>query len=154
MVIEWPNHSEFLKGMTFLTPWLLTHWQYDSLTLNTLIFDTLTKYTYDFWAHWQKRLMTYYRVAPNIFGMIYSSNTHHKALEKKTLFGILLPKLFWPTVRENCSSDREKLEIRGWRPRICKTFEITRTIYSNSERSEQLLVTECFFNLFLEASHI
>ena len=26
-------------------------------------------------------------------------------------------------------------------------FEITRTIYSNSERSEQFLVTECFFNL-------
>ena len=29
-----------------------------------------------------------------------------------TLFhsnGILLPKLFWPTVRKNCSSDREKL---------------------------------------------
>jgi hypothetical protein len=23
--------------------------------------------------------------------------------------GILLPKLFWPTVRKNCSSDREKL---------------------------------------------
>ena len=31
-----------------------------------------------------------------------------------------------------------------WRPRICKIFEITRTIYSNSERSEQFLVTECF----------
>ena len=27
--------------------------------------------------------------------------------EKKN--GILLPKLFWPTVRENCSSDWEKL---------------------------------------------
>ena len=51
--------------------------------------------------------------------------------------GILLPKLFWPTVRKNCSSDWENL------------FEITRTIYSNSERSEQFLVTECFFNLFL-----
>ena len=25
--------------------------------------------------------------------------------------------------------------------------------YSNSERSEQFLVTECFLNLFLEASH-
>ena len=25
--------------------------------------------------------------------------------------GILLPKLFWPTVRKNCSSDREKLLI-------------------------------------------
>ena len=24
-------------------------------------------------------------------------------------FVILLPKLFWPTVRKNCSSDREKL---------------------------------------------
>ena len=28
-------------------------------------------------------------------------------------------------------------------------FEISRTIYSNSERTEQLLVTEYFFNLFL-----
>ena len=27
-------------------------------------------------------------------------------------------------------------------------------IYSNSERSEQFLVTECFFNLFLEVSQI
>ena len=26
--------------------------------------------------------------------------------------------------------------------------------YSNSEGSEQVLVTECFFNLFLEISHI
>ena len=57
--------------------------------------------------------------------------------------GILLPKLFWPTVRKNC-------EIQGWRPRICRIFEITWTIYSNSERSEQFLVTECFFNLFPE----
>ena len=24
-------------------------------------------------------------------------------------YGILLPKLFWPTVRKNCSGDREKL---------------------------------------------
>ena len=60
--------------------------------------------------------------------------------------GILLLKLFWPTVRRNCSSDREKL--------FWKLFEITRTIYSNSERSEQFLVTECFFNLVLEVSQI
>ena len=65
----------------------------------------------------------------------------------RSLFGngILLPKLFWPTVRKNCSSAREK---------ICKIFEITRTIYSNSGRSEQFLVTECFFNLLLEVSQI
>ena len=31
-----------------------------------------------------------------------------------------------------------------------KMFEITRTIYSKSERSEKFLVTECFLNLFLE----
>ena len=29
-----------------------------------------------------------------------------------------------------------------------------RTIHSNSERSEQFLVTECFFNLFLTVPHI
>ena len=45
-------------------------------------------------------------------------------------------------------------EIQDWRPRVCKIFEINRTIYSNSERSEQFLVTECFFNLFLEVSQI
>ena len=31
--------------------------------------------------------------------------------------GILLPKLFWPTVRKKCSSDREKIlkfETEGW----------------------------------------
>ena len=31
-----------------------------------------------------------------------------RSLEKR-LIGILLPKLFWPNVRKNCSSDREKL---------------------------------------------
>ena len=35
-----------------------------------------------------------------------------------------------------------------------QNFEITRIIYSNSERSGQFLVTGCFFNLFLKVSHI
>ena len=30
-------------------------------------------------------------------------------LKEKVNNGILLPKLFWPIVRKNCSSDREKL---------------------------------------------
>ena len=38
----------------------------------------------------------------------------------------------------------KKFEIQGWTSRICKFFEITRSICSSSERSEQLLVTECF----------
>ena len=52
----------------------------------------------------------------------------------------------------NCSCDREfflKFEAEGR-----ELFEITRTIYSNSERLEQSLVTECFFNLFLQVSQI
>ena len=47
-----------------------------------------------------------------------------------------------------------KKNLWNSRPRIFRIFEITRTIYSNSERSEQFLVTECFFNLFLEVSQI
>ena len=35
-----------------------------------------------------------------------------------------------------------------------KFFWITRRIYSNSEKSEKCLVTECLFNLFLEVSQI
>ena len=68
--------------------------------------------------------------------------------------GIVLQKLFWPTVRKNCSSDQDfflKFQAEGL---TCKFFEITRTIYSNSERSEQFLVTECFFTFFLEVSYI
>ena len=38
--------------------------------------------------------------------------------------------------------------------RLALAILCTRTIYSNSERSEQFLVTKCFFNLFLEVSHI
>ena len=36
---------------------------------------------------------------------------HLKFFEKQNIDenGILLPKLFWPIVRKNCSSDREKL---------------------------------------------
>ena len=68
--------------------------------------------------------------------------------------GTLLPKLFLPTVRKNCSSDREnflKFETEG---RKFAKITRSRTICSNSERSEQFLVTECFFNLILKVSQI
>jgi hypothetical protein len=64
---------------------------------------------------------------------------------------ILLPKLFLPTVRKKCSSDQEKLlkfEAEGR-----EFVKILRSLEKFvSERSEQFLVTECFFNLFLEVS--
>ena len=45
----------------------------------------------------------------------------------------------------NCSDLLWEKNVLG----IEKNFEITRTIYSNSERSEPFLVTEFFFNWFL-----
>ena len=46
---------------------------------------------------------------------------------------------------KNCSNDQEKtFEIRGRSPRICKTFEVTTTIYSNSEMSVHFLKQNAF----------
>ena len=67
---------------------------------------------------------------------------------KSLINGILLPKLIRPTVRKKCSSSNREKKAEG------REFEITITIFSNSERSETFLVTESFFNLFLEAAHI
>ena len=39
---------------------------------------------------------------------------------------------------------RKIFEIRDWRLRICKKIEITWTIYSNNERSEQFLKKEVY----------
>ena len=91
--------------------------------------------------------------------MIYH---HHCRLTKELLYnffhtignGILLPKLFWPTVRKKIVLVIEK---NFWNSRLKpenlqKFWDYSRTICSNSERSEQFLVTECCFNLFLEVS--
>ena len=59
--------------------------------------------------------------------------------------GILLPKLFWPTVRKNCSSDRENIlqfDVEG--REFAKKFEITKIIYSRSEQSEQFWKQNAF----------
>ena len=58
-----------------------------------------------------------------VYSLILLPNNYHTQREICTMYdfcqpyswksniyiGILLPKLFWPTVRKNCSSDREKL---------------------------------------------
>ena len=87
---------------------------------------------------------------------IYQSKTFYVSFKTAWLFcrdlwnlknGILIPKLLWPTVRKNWSGDLEtllKFEAEG--REFAKKIEITRTIYSNRERSEHFLVTECFFN--------
>ena len=52
-------------------------------------------------------------------------------------------------MRKYCVSDPEKLWNSRLKAENLKIFEITRTIYQNSERSEHFLVSECFFNMFL-----
>ena len=42
----------------------------------------------------------------------------------------------------------KKIEIQGWKIRICKNFEITRTIHSNIERTEQSLTQNGFRTYF------
>ena len=54
--------------------------------------------------------------------------------EKMNGNGILVPKLFWPTVRKICSNDREKRLKFEAESRDFTKFEITRTIYPNTEK--------------------
>ena len=78
--------------------------------------------------------------------MPFNTWKHTETNKRRDRNGILLPKLFWPTVRKNYSSDRKtllKFEAEG--QEFATNFEITGTIYSNSERSEQFLVTKCLF---------
>ena len=61
-------------------------------------------------------------------------------------------------MRKNCSSDQEKLlkfeaEDREFEKLLRSLEQFIQTVHC-SERSEQFLVTECFFNFFLEVSHI
>ena len=52
--------------------------------------------------------------------------------------GILFLKLFWPFMRKYCSGDE------GWKPRICKKIELTRTIHSNRNMSVHFLEQKAF----------
>ena len=60
----------------------------------------------------------------------------------------MLPKLSLPTVRKNCSSDREKLSkflaFSLEFPKFLRSLEQ----FSSDERLEEFLVAECFFYFF------
>ena len=86
---------------------------------------------------------------PVLMAMVFAAYVSHRFIVCCLYYyffqiynGILLPKLFWPTVRKNCSSDWEKklkLEAEGWE--FAKFLRsLPRTIYSNSDRSAQFLI--------------
>ena len=63
--------------------------------------------------------------------------------------GILLPKLFWPTVRKNCSSDREKLlkfetEGREFAKLLRSLAQFIQTVQWKQVRT--IFEAKCFFN--------
>ena len=68
--------------------------------------------------------------------------------------GILLPKLFWPTVRKNCSSNREKLlkfEAEG--REFVKFWDHLNNLFKQG-KVRTIFGNRMLFNLFLEVSHI
>ena len=72
-------------------------------------------------------------------------------IRKSSDNGILLPKLFWPTVRKKMLLWLKKtFEIRGWGPRICNFFEITRTIYYLDFNQRKV----CMYNLNYEPLNV
>ena len=100
---------------------------------------------------WKKVLIKAIWADKLVSGRLACTSSKTKILNN----GILLPKLFWPTVRKNCSSDREKLlkfEAEG--REFSKILRSLEQFIQTVKGPEQILVTECFFNLFLEVSQI
>ena len=84
------------------------------LFLHHYVQNLLSKYFNDIlqiWSWWKSAPIWLIEQATcdameGIFAQISLANGSRIYLKG---IGILLPKLFWPTVRKNCSSDREKL---------------------------------------------
>ena len=61
-------------------------------------------------SSWIEKTTTVRYVGLEYLGKIVTNVTPFTILlDSGRGIGILLPKLFWPTVRKNCSSDQEKL---------------------------------------------
>ena len=112
---------------------------------------SIRRYSTNFRAkHWRKFDLCY---------SIHSGLLYRKCVEflfcQTTLFNLLENSRRLGKRKKN---EIEQMASCGLMVRILQhffsfeLFEIIRTIHSNNEKSEQVLVTECFFNLFLEIS--
>ena len=85
-----------------------------------------------------------------ILNAVHKKSNFLSVLSLKWYF---VPNIVLTYFEKNCYSDQEKLlKLKAEDREFAKKIEITRAIYSNSERSQQFL--KCFLNLFLEVSHI
>ena len=102
--------------------------------------------------HYQSKSKRFLPSTGNIFASTFDGGFFNISWQIQVgMNGILLPKLFWLCYCEKkCSSDWEKLlKFEDEVQEFSKILRLHRTIYSISGRSEQFLVTESFFNLFL-----
>ena len=74
--------------------------------------------------------------------------------EYLNLNGILLPKLFWPTVRKNCSSDREIFWNSRLKAENLQKFCDHQNNLFKQWKGRTILGNKCSFNLFLEVFQI
>ena len=112
-------------------------------------------------------LFKQWKVVRTIFGKVWifleGQTIWKKYLDwetyKKVKNGILLPKLFWPTVRKKCSSDWEKnlkLEAEGWRLKaqnVQKIWDHKNNLFKQW-KFRTIFDNRMLFNLFLEVSQI
>ena len=75
--------------------------------------------------------------------------------KQKMWNGILLTNLFWPTVRKNCSSDWDKLlKFKAEGREFAKFLRSLEQFIQTVNGHNNFCVTEWFFNMFLEVSHV
>ena len=73
----------------------------------------------------------------------------------KGLNGILLPKLFWTTVRKNCSSDREKLlkfKAEGWEFAKCLRSRVQFVQRVKGQNNFWNIILFTYFGRFLRSN--
>ena len=153
--------SEIMKSSIFtsfsysnFTSWGSSNWQRIKQLLRTTTVSCLCAYIT------LRRVDKIFRFIFKFMALLifnwnqYKINHHYYSYRRN---GSLLSKLFWPTVRINCSSVREKLlkvEVE------CREFaKILRSLEQfiqavKGQNNFEFLVTECFFKMFLEVSQI
>ena len=104
------------------------------------VFKRTYQYEFDQWSYWQ-----------NCPGSVYEAR-YQRLWKGKTfllqyiLFGILFPKLFWPTVRKNCSGDWEKLlKFEAERQEFAKILRSFKQFVQTAWKARRIFSNRMFF---------
>ena len=143
---------DFISTLHFFSEWTSDQLNISSTFLSSLLGGCNSKPT----QKWRKKCSRNVPLIRDSFGkeilllknhtlatfLYFDSKTQKRSIKTLPKIMVFCTKIVLTYCEKKLFSDREKL------------FEITSTINSNSERSDNFLATECYFNLFLEVSHI